>query len=268
MRVTLLLNRDLASLVAMNALIHHAPDYAYTVFVSAKVGGLRRTEHRSLKELAFFEQTLFNQIVMPMMDLNPGISGKWKTFGHFQRHGIRIAELTDINSQAGYQKVAANKPNVMVSIRFGQILQQSIIDIPEHGVINLHSGKLPEYRGVMATFWAMLNSAPEIASTLHFIQDRQIDAGDIVKISSLAVDYQRSYLWNLLSLYHQGVKDIVECLSRIDNKQSITRVRADAGSGKYFSFPQQADLDAFAELGHKLIDYDEITELAGNFFPA
>ena len=49
---------------------------------------------------------------------------------------------------------------------YRRILKAAAIQIPRHGVLNLHSGLLPAYKGLMATFWATLNGEEEIGCTL------------------------------------------------------------------------------------------------------
>ena len=50
------------------------------------------------------------------------------------------------------------------------------------GVLNLHSGKLPDYRGVMATFRAMMAEDETLFSTVHWIDDKTIDTGRILSM--------------------------------------------------------------------------------------
>ncbi|HBB40639.1 MAG: formyl transferase [Nitrospirae bacterium CG18_big_fil_WC_8_21_14_2_50_70_55] len=48
------------------------------------------------------------------------------------------------------------------------------------GMLNLHGGLSPEYRGADCTFWALFNNEPEkIGCTLHFI-NAGIDTGNLV----------------------------------------------------------------------------------------
>ena len=57
----------------------------------------------------------------------------------------------------------------------GELLQQGRL-----GLVNLHGGLSPEYRGADCTFWALYNSEPgKIGCTLHFI-DQGIDTGRLI----------------------------------------------------------------------------------------
>ena len=77
-------------------------------------------------------------------------------------------------------------PELMISIRYGKILRSKALSIPDLGVLNLHSGKLPDYRGVMATFRAMLAQEQELFSTLHWIDDDTIDTGRVISVGTQA----------------------------------------------------------------------------------
>ena len=78
--------------------------------------------------------------------------------------------------------ISDTTPELMISIRYGKILRSKALSIPDHGVLNLHSGKLPDYRGVMATFRAMLAQEQELFSTLHWIDDDTIDTGRVISV--------------------------------------------------------------------------------------
>jgi hypothetical protein len=71
------------------------------------------------------------------------------------------------------------------------------------GVVNLHGGLSPEYRGADCTFWALYNREPEkIGCTLHWI-DAGIDTGRLVAHVSPEVRPDDDEL----SLFWRGVRD-------------------------------------------------------------
>nr|WP_252728879.1 formyl transferase [Aliiglaciecola lipolytica] len=174
---------------------------------------------------------------------------------------VPVSDIKDINSLAGIQRIAEQKPELIISIRFGQILKDPIISIPSLGVINLHSGKLPDYRGVMATFWAMLDNKEEIGTSLHFIDSCQIDAGKIISSTQQKVNYSQSYLLNVLALYPQGVNNIVSAVNRLNRGETLDTRSMDLASGNYYSFPDSTTLNQFIEQGKQLINYDEIPSI-------
>ncbi|GAC14122.1 formyl transferase [Aliiglaciecola lipolytica] len=269
MRITILANRDLASNLAINLLLQQLPQHKYRIFLSAKVGNLDNLPE-PLKILKFAEQTLFNQIVYPLLETSTNTNSlsdvsRFKSFAELHRSGITVSDIPDINSPLGQQTIAAQKPELVVSIRFGQILKDPVIGIPEFGIINLHSGTLPDYRGVMATFWAMLRKEQKIGTTLHYIDSAKIDAGQIIATTSVDVDYQRSYLSNVLALYPQGINSMVEAVNYIANGEPVTTQSMDLRAGNYFSFPNSDNLNQFFEQGNQLVNFDEIPLIVAKY---
>jgi methionyl-tRNA formyltransferase len=64
------------------------------------------------------------------------------------------------------------QPDLMVVVAYGQILPQSILDLPRHGCLNVHTSLLPKYRGAAPIQWAIADGEPETGVTIM-----QMDAG-------------------------------------------------------------------------------------------
>ncbi len=256
MKITFLLNRDIASNYAINRLLPYLSNHEITIFLSSKVGG-NSNKAEALQRLQFFEQGLFNQLIFPMMQKGNQTDG-YKSFEQISEEiSSPITELNQINSDAGLLAIGASEPDLIISIRYGVILKEQVLAIPKYGVINLHSGLLPNYRGVMATFWALLNHESTIGTTLHFISDSKIDAGKIIATATLPVDKTKSYLWHVLELYKGGCSLITDHLQQLANQQQINAF-AQVAEGNYYTFPKEMELNRFKENGLKLYDEQEL----------
>jgi methionyl-tRNA formyltransferase len=267
MRILILANKDIASNLALNTLFQTMRgQHQFHVLLSSSVGKNTINKPQCLLDLAFFEQSLFNQILFPALQNNPSTAAsKHLSFNQFKNLGIKVSDIHSINCQAGINQVNEFAPELIVSIRFGLILQSAVIEIPKFGVINLHSGELPTYRGVMATFRAMQQNATECGTTLHYINDNGIDSGEIISISKQTLDYQRSYLYNTLSLYETGINDVVNAISMLEKSGQCESYSADS-QGNYFSFPCEQELIDFQQRGHKLYEYQDVIDIAQNYY--
>ncbi len=243
MKITILTNRDLASHIALTRLVKQLAGHRLAIFLSEKVGGDQQLP-QSLIELAAFEKSLLED-GRPSFDQLAAAAGcTIQGFGEIDNQ---------INSPAGVARIQATEPQLIISLRFGLIIRDAVIAIPRHGVINLHSGLLPDYRGVMATFRAMLNGDSEIASTLHFIQDSGVDTGDIISIEAVPLMTDKSYLFNVLNLYNRGCNQIVRAVAAISAGQPLN-AQPQQGVGDYFSFPIETELEQFFALGQRLFE--------------
>ena len=264
MNITFLANRDLASNLALNRLLPPLSDHhRLQVFLSSQVGSARNSPE-PLSMLKFFEQTLFNDILFPLLErIGPGI--KLYSFNQLNQFTTSpISILNQINSDSGLLTLRASSPDLVVSIRYGTILKPEAIALPMHGVINLHSGLLPDYRGVMATFWALLNGETEIGTTLHYISDGSIDTGDIIGNTRMPVAVGRSYLWHVLQLYPQACDLLAQKIEEVGRGQ-LPDSRAQPAGGNYYSFPGETELETFCRSGFYLYDVNEITDIAQSY---
>ncbi len=261
LNITILCNFDVASNVALNSLLPAlAVQHELRVFYSSRVGGKSGPEP-ALELLRFFEQSLFNELLFPALATSEQC-GELLSFSALgDRWQVPVAMLNGVNSDAARATLAAGAPDLFVSIRYGGILREPVIALPRLGVINLHSGLLPDYRGVMATFRAMLAGEEEIGTTLHTIDDAGIDTGRIIGTRRRDVDYRRSYWWNVLQLYPEGVQMLLEAVETLAAGDLITATPQPPG-GNYYSFPGADELDDFHHRGLRLYDAGEITEFA------
>ena len=62
---------------------------------------------------------------------------------------------------------------------YGQILPQTILDLPQFGCLNVHTSLLPKYRGAAPIQWAIADGEPETGVTIMKM-DAGLDTGPIL----------------------------------------------------------------------------------------
>ncbi|GEM_PF-336106 len=98
------------------------------------------------------------------------------------------------------------------------------------GLINLHGGLSPEYRGADCTFWALYNQEPEkVGCTIHYI-NAGIDTGKLIAHVSPEVKENDSEL----SLFWRAVQDSVsiypELLKRLHQGEKLGTQQTNKGA--------------------------------------
>ena len=264
MRLIIFTNRDLASNLFLNHLLPHVSRDVVQIFLSDKVGKkTTTTPPKALQELRFLEQTLPNEILFPLLDSQNRQNtegGKLLTFNELsQKYNIPIDSCNDVRSAQSLEKMAALKPDLALSVRFGKIFGSDFLRIPKLGTINLHSGKLPQYRGVMPAFRAIVNGEKTIVPTLHYVEDGTIDTGSIIGFTHLEIEKTKSVLWHILHLYPKSVDLVVSTIQQIaEGKKPIADVQ-DTNGAAYFTFPTEEEFNEFLQKGGKTTDYGEYT---------
>ncbi len=95
------------------------------------------------------------------------------------RLGLPVFQPERIRRPEVVEQLGEFKAEVMVVVGYGQIIPQSIIDLPPHGIINVHASLLPRYRGAAPIQWAIANGETVTGVTTMRI-DAGLDTGDIL----------------------------------------------------------------------------------------
>lgn len=244
MKILLCLNRDIYCTLALNYLLKTLQNHQVKIYFSNGVGGKPINKHLQLLQACEYDLSIKN---IKSIVQKSAINVDWNNFYDFEKiqQNYLILNFQNIN-QDGLKCLSKDwQPDLIISIRFGQIFKEPIISLPKFGIINLHSGILPDYRGIMATFWSMLSNEQEIGTTLHYINDSSIDTGNIITISRNKTNYQTSFLANVLELYESGTKSIEKHINALQQNLKIKITKQERGVGKYFSYPSDQDINNF-----------------------
>jgi methionyl-tRNA formyltransferase len=89
----------------------------------------------------------------------------------YQPEGVRRPEVVE--------QLRGMAPGAIVVVGYGQIIPQSILDIPPHGIINVHASLLPKYRGAAPVQWAIARGEKRTGVTTMRI-NAGLDTGDML----------------------------------------------------------------------------------------
>lgn len=75
-----------------------------------------------------------------------------------------------------YDFVKELNPDIIITLAYGQIVPQGLLDIPKYGCLNLHGSLLPKYRGAAPIQFSLINNEKVTGMTLMEMIDK-MDAG-------------------------------------------------------------------------------------------
>ena len=139
------------------------------------------------------------------------------------------------------EKLQERKDNLYIVASYGYIVNQKLLDIPDHGVLNVHTSLLPKYRGASPIESAILHGDAETGSTIMQMT-LGMDEGPIITQSrfSLESDVLKPDLFNMLA--HDGGKLLADILPEyIDRK--CTPIEQDHTQASYCGKIQKSDGD-------------------------
>jgi methionyl-tRNA formyltransferase len=127
------------------------------------------------------------------------------------RLGLPVHQPERIRHASAVEQLRQMAPAAMVVVGYGQILPQSIIDIPPRGIINVHASLLPKYRGAAPIQWAIANGETRTGVTTMKI-DAGLDTGDMLLKWETQIEAEEDALELGARLATAGAQLLVETL--------------------------------------------------------
>ncbi|MEG2413826.1 MAG: methionyl-tRNA formyltransferase [Clostridia bacterium] len=154
------------------------------------------------------------------------------------RHNLQVLQYDKIRLQ-GVEDIKALNPDIMVTVAYGQIISQQILDIPRFGVVNVHASLLPKYRGSSPIQQAIAHGEKYTGITIMQTA-LGVDCGDIIlqKQVEILQGETAGELFDRLSLL--GGDELLQALEMIENG-SATFTRQDESLATHFPMLQKDD---------------------------
>ena len=110
-------------------------------------------------------------IIISEKNLNP------KVIDFLNKNKIKFITIKNLKSQKILRIL--DKTDLGLVCGFPHIFKEFQFNIPKYGLINLHAGKLPKYRGGSPLNWQIINNEKYFGISVIKI-DKGIDTGDII----------------------------------------------------------------------------------------
>jgi methionyl-tRNA formyltransferase len=164
---------------------------------------------------------------------------------------VPIISTRSVNRPDFVEQVRTLAPDVVVSVAAPEIFRSELLNVPRFGCINIHSGRLPAYRGMMPTFWQMLRGEPAVTITVHLMAEK-LDLGDVLATRLFAIKTKDSLDRVIKETKCEGARLLISVLHdlRADRAQPRPLDMQRAG---YFSFPKPEDVQELRKRGHRLL---------------
>jgi methionyl-tRNA formyltransferase len=164
---------------------------------------------------------------------------------------IPLYPARSVNAPEYLEQVRRLAPDLVVSLAAPEIFRRDLLGIPRLGCINIHSGRLPVYRGMMPTFWQMLRGEPAVTVTVHEMAEK-LDAGRVLGTVTVPISARDSLDRVIVTTKQAGARLLIEVLNKIRLDQ-LSPVPVDMTGASYFSFPKREHVLEFRKRGHRLL---------------
>jgi len=176
---------------------------------------------------------------------SPGQAYEWPAI--VAREKLTHWRVPDIHSPDAIARLQSFAPDLGISLA-APILRASLFDVPRLGSINLHKGKLPDYRGMPPAFWELYNGESEVGCTVHRVAEK-LDAGPILLQTTVPRSRYSTVRGMQLILDEVGVELTNQAVAALGN--GIPNWQPQPRGGKTFRRPslkQESELRARLDL--------------------
>lgn len=139
-----------------------------------------------------------------------------------------VFEVSHINDRRVVELAERLRPDI-IAVFGTSLIKGPLLGMGRLGIVNLHGGLSPEYRGADCTFWALYNGEPEkVGCTIHYI-DNGIDTGKLIAHVSPAVmpdDSELTLFWRAVK---ESAEVYVEFFDRLERGESFGRTQPGKG---------------------------------------
>jgi len=102
-----------------------------------------------------------------------------------EKYNIPVFQPLKIRKE--FEFVKELNPDIIITLAYGQIVPQGLLDIPKFGCLNLHGSLLPKYRGAAPIQYSLINGDKVTGVTLMEMIDK-MDAGKMYSKKEVIID--------------------------------------------------------------------------------
>jgi len=169
------------------------------------------------------------------------ICRKWK---------VRCEDIADVNAPDFLERLRRENADVLISVSTPQIYKRPLIELSRFGILSIHGAILPQYRGVMPSFWMMANGEKQAGVSIYFI-DEKIDSGERVGLRVFPIDPHETLDQFVRKSKAIAADLLLEVLNGLE-QETLNRQPLDLATGSYFSWPDRDAVMRFRSAGRRL----------------
>ena len=167
------------------------------------------------------------------------------------RHGIPVRALDTINDERYLRTLPERRIDVLLSVAAPELFRSAALTATPHA-LNVHNGRLPDFRGMLPTFWALHRGDDEVVVTVHEMAE-QLDAGRVVAEFPVAVSEGESQFSVSVRAKLVAGERVARLLGTLDTPAWPTPHAIDPAAGSDNGFPGRREARQLRAVGRRLL---------------
>jgi len=257
-KIALYVCNDLVGLLMLNKIVPEMKRLGLApVIFNTGTHNNKKFKHPSPFIVSAFNVRALERVIMPFLEkTGSGAAGPNLSYKQLaKKYDLYYRDIKDVNDPAIAEEIVADADFIgAVSVRMLQVFDSKMIEtFSQKGFMwNLHSGLLPDYKGLLTPYRAIENGATAYGLTLHEMA-AEIDEGGIVAKGALPLDRQRPVLDLYLDTVAVAGQMMSEALTRVA-KGDIPAATEQLKPGAYYSNPTADEFKSYIEKGIFYVD--------------
>lgn len=142
-------------------------------------------------------------------------------------YGIEVFQPVKVKEEEAVEKLRSYNADIIVVVAFGQILPESILNMPKYGCVNVHGSLLPKYRGAAPIQWSVINGDTKTGVTTMYME-KGLDTGDMLLKAEFDITSYDTYGTVHDKMCVIGADVLKETLVKIENGTIVREKQDDA----------------------------------------
>jgi len=130
-------------------------------------------------------------------------------------HGIPVEQPTKLNDGVLANWLLDLGPDVCVLAAYGRLINDTLLNTPRHGFLNMHPSLLPLYRGPSPIQSALLNGDTETGVSIMRLV-KEMDAGNVLLQERVAIGKDENNVELSARLADLGARLMLEALAQVE----------------------------------------------------
>lgn len=140
--------------------------------------------------------------------------------------GLPTFQPESLKTDESYARLAAEEADLFVVAAYGQILRQRVLDLPQHGCVNIHASLLPRWRGAAPIHWSVATGDGTTGVSIMRME-RGLDTGPVYRMESTMIGATETTGELHDRLATMGARLLMESLDDIADPHFIPTPQAD-----------------------------------------
>lgn len=164
---------------------------------------------------------------------------------------VPYSGMSNPNDENCVSEVRRSGADLIVSVACPYILKEPMLGLTPKGCLNIHHAPLPNYKGMMPTFWQMFHGERSVGLTIHYMVPK-VDEGAALLQESLEIQRNETLDHLIRRSKRHGAHCMARVLGEIEAGTGKPTV-LDNSKGSYFTFPTIAEIREFHRKGFEAI---------------